>query len=140
MDNEIHQDKEVESNDRRSALRKLGLVAATAGTIPGQALAQSDSGSSSLMERRMRKIYKRSLELRDRFDWDVGRWRKFIGRRGFDVKFKDATYKVPSVGDDRVTIQKYEENKCTLHMSYIEPSYGAPIYIDFGWEIEFDWS
>ena len=78
----------ADRSNRRTFLKTTGASLAGASLLSGQALAAADRSDNKY-------VYERSMFLRQKHDWDIDTWRRYLVKNGVDFKWKDERFEVP---------------------------------------------
>jgi hypothetical protein len=112
---------------RRKVLKSTGIAATGLSTITGLSSANGEDHNDA---------YNQSLFLREKHDWSVHEWRKYLLKRGMDVKFEDKTVEIPSQKEeDNPSSQALTRDKFTMAVTFTWPGIGYPQF-DVDWEFE----
>lgn len=112
-------DNELGSSNRRSFLK-------TAGSLTTAAVLPTGAAAASRGESRVEDVYQRSLVAREKNNWDVDQWRKFLLKNGVEFQWKDASISVPERvingkenSDDSASTQYLNRKFLDLSVTYI---------------------
>lgn len=115
---------------RRKALKLGGLSLASVGGFTKLSKAKSESADP----------YDRSLELRKRLNWTNEEWRDYLDRVGIPHGNQELTvqrpYPVSSTED--VSTTSFDQNECTIYMTYTRPDYAGYDVVDLEWAHHID--
>ncbi|WP_135853327.1 hypothetical protein [Halorussus salinus] len=120
---------ENDKMNRRSFVEYAGIATTGLSAISGLGSAKGNNQSN---------IYEQSLFLRKKNNWSVHTWRKYLLKRGVNVKLKDRTVDLPAPAkkEDEVSSEWLTRDKLTIAVSH---SYGTGMdypRFDVDWEFK----
>lgn len=117
-------------SNRREFLKTTGISLGSLCTLSATSVAKETANEKSKDE-----VYERSLELRERANWDVNQWRKYLLNNGIEFKYNDV--KVP-LGPKEPSVQYVDRQFITLEMTYTVGYYFSDDYGRFNLSWTFD--
>lgn len=123
MKGNSQQEEKLNAKNRRKFLKTAGVAAVTAASTPAITSATKPDSHD---------VYEQSLKLRDQNDWDVYQWRRYLVKRGHNLKTHDKTF----TGRSGVSTQRFDCYQCTLFVTFDDLAYEDYAVVDFSWEID----
>lgn len=122
--------------NRRAILRNEMTALAAVGGFSGRIGASSANEREDAQERAIsRRIYERSLRLREQADWDIHTWRRWLANHGFEFRYDDTETSFDS--NDELNTQARSEHDITLYLTYTRGR--DTDYINVEWELNDGW-